>query len=158
MLWVSARPLPLEGSRRIFEQLCRKKDWLSEWFSSFTRKLLANWTWQILKISLFQQARIHTGFHCFIEIGQIFHYTYIFNWIKNFSKLKSVKWFWQTVNILSEWLKSRLGKEIQNNFWRTPQEACFWGRPFRKSVSIQFMLVLRLLSIKWQLSKPCVER
>ena len=25
MLWVSAQPLPLEGSRRMFEQLCRMK-------------------------------------------------------------------------------------------------------------------------------------
>ena len=27
--WVSARLLPLERSRRIFEQLCRKKDWIT---------------------------------------------------------------------------------------------------------------------------------
>ena len=45
------------------------------------------------------QARIHTSFHCFTEIGQIF------------TKLISVKWFWQPVNkILSEW----------------PPEACFF--------------------------------
>ena len=52
------------------------------------------------------RARIHTGFHRFTEIGQIFHNRYIFS--KNFkpSKLKSGKWFGESVNILSEWLRN----------------------------------------------------
>ena len=52
------------------------------------------------------RAGIHTGFHRFTEIGQIFHNRYIFS--KNFkpSKLKSGKWFGESVNILSEWLRN----------------------------------------------------
>ena len=48
------------------------------------------------------RARIHTRFHRFTEIGQIFHNKYIFS--KNFklSKLKSGKWFGQSVNVLSK--------------------------------------------------------
>ena len=50
------------------------------------------------------QARIHTGFHGFTEIGQIFHNKCIQFLVKNFklSRLKSGKWFGQSVNILSE--------------------------------------------------------
>ena len=50
-----------------------------------------------------QQARIHIGFHCFMEIGQIFHNKYIFDSKKEkLSKSKSGKWFGQSVSILSE--------------------------------------------------------
>ena len=52
------------------------------------------------------RARIHTGFHRFTEIGQIFHNRYIFSKIFKPSKLKSGKWFGESVNILSEWLRN----------------------------------------------------
>ena len=52
--------------------------------------------------------RIHTGFLCFMEIGQIFHNKYVLN--KKLSKLKSGKWIvkmlhlrrMELANILSE--------------------------------------------------------
>ena len=37
----------------------------------------------------YEQARIHTGFHRFMEIGQIFHNRYIFLIKKKKSKLQS---------------------------------------------------------------------
>ena len=52
------------------------------------------------KFILEKQAWIHTSFHCFTEIGPIFHNKYIFS--KNFklSKSESGQWFGQSVNIL----------------------------------------------------------
>ena len=71
------------------------------------------------------QARIHTSFHRFTEICQIFYNKYIFIEKKNFiklSKLKSGKWLGQSVNILSEWLrnsgKGTLGSFISKTFFR----------------------------------------
>ena len=45
------------------------------------------------------QVRIHTGFYCFVEIGQIFHNKYIFKNKIHFPSLN-------LGNILSEWLKN----------------------------------------------------
>ena len=54
------------------------------------------------------QARIHTGFHRFMKICQIFHFFFFGIEKENFklSKLKSGKWFGQSVNMLSEWLRN----------------------------------------------------
>ena len=46
-----------------------------------------------------KQARIHTGFHRFTEIGQIFHNKYIFNNEKHFPS-------WNLGNMLPEWLEN----------------------------------------------------
>ena len=43
-------------------------------------------------VQLHVQAWIHTGFHRFMEIGQIFHSKHLFNIIIELSKLKSGKW------------------------------------------------------------------
>ena len=40
-----------------------------------------------------EKARIHTGFHCFTEIGQIVHNKYIFN-KKNFVQVEIWKMVW----------------------------------------------------------------
>ena len=61
------------------------------------------------------QAWIHTpiGFHCFTEIGQIFHNKYIFSEKLSTFQVENWKWFGQSVNILSECLRNvgKLGKE-----------------------------------------------
>ena len=61
-----------------------------------------------------KQALIHTGFHRFTEIGQIFLIVNVLLIKKKLSKLKSGKWVGQMLhprrmelaNILSEWLKN----------------------------------------------------
>ena len=49
--------------------------------------------WYNVQLHHCHQAPIHTDFHHFSEIGQIFHNKYIFNKKKTLSKLKSGKWF-----------------------------------------------------------------
>ena len=48
--------------------------------------------WYNVQLHHCHQAPIHTDFHHFSEIGQIFHNKYIFNKKKTLSKLKSGKW------------------------------------------------------------------
>ena len=66
------------------------------------------------------QARIYTGFHHFTEIGQILHIINIFLILKKNFKMKSGKWFGQSVNILSELLrnpgKGTLGSQNSKKF------------------------------------------
>ena len=49
--------------------------------------------------SVHMQARIHTGFHRFTEVGQIFHNKYIFINKKHFPS-------WNLGNMLPEWLEN----------------------------------------------------
>ena len=67
-----------------------------------------------------EQARIYNGFHRFTEIGQIFLIINIFLIRKKLFKLKSGKWFGQSVNILSELLrnsgKGTLGSQNSKKF------------------------------------------
>ena len=52
--------------------------------------------WYNVQLHHCHQAPIHTDFHHFSEIGQIFHNKYIFN-KKTLSKLKSGKWLINTL-------------------------------------------------------------
>ena len=97
------------------------------------------------------QGRIHTGFHRFTEIGQIFIRN-IFLIIIELSKLKSGKWSGQMFSFSNFWefdAPSMNQKPGKGNFrelvskkipggacpW-APLEACSLGPSFRKSVSI----------------------
>ena len=78
------------------------------------------------------EARIHTSFHCFTEICQIFYNKYIFIEKKNFiklSKLKSGKWLGQSVNILSEWLRNS-GKGTLGSWNRKHFSGGAWPQTF----------------------------
>ena len=105
--------------------------------------------WKLFRTSY--QARIHTGFHRFTEIGQIFIRN-IFLIIIELSKLKSGKWSGQMFSFSNFWefdapsmnqkpgkgnFRELVSKKIPGGACsRAPLEACSLGPSFRKSVSI----------------------
>ena len=90
------------------------------------------------KGSLCGQAQIHTGFHCFTEIGHIFHNKY--NYLKKNTFQVEIRPIFclNDRNPGKETLRSK--KLIQTISWGSPPpdptEACTFGLWFRKSVSI----------------------
>ena len=60
-----------------------------------------------------QRARIHIGFHCFMEIVRFFIINIFFIRKRKAFQLQSGKWFGQSVSIRSEWLRN---PKIPKNF------------------------------------------
>ena len=82
------------------------------------------------------QARIHTGFHRFTEIGQIFHNKYIFNDNKILSKLKLrdeiirrfARLHPRRMELTKYWLNDvEIQKISRWSIPRTPLQACAFG-------------------------------
>ena len=128
--------------------------------TSLARIVVAETSYQMLEVSLLcdrkrvkPQARIHTDFHRFTEIGQIFHKKLIFNNNRTF-QFETWKMVWTNVFFFQfleicclpppvnqkpgkAKFRELVSKKIPGGACpRTPLEACSLGPSFRKSVSI----------------------
>ena len=107
-----------------------------------------DWQQSLLKLKTSQvsQARIHTGFHRFTEIGQVFHNKYIFNNSCRTFQVEIWKMVWTNVFFFQfTGIRQKPGKgnfrelkpkKNSRGCIRAPLEACSLGPSFRKSVSI----------------------
>ena len=102
------------------------------------------------------QARIHTGFHRFTEIGHIFHTKYIFNNKKHFPSWNPV---WMTRKPWKgDFKKSKSTETSWGNPPPEPARSLRLRRSFRKSVSIYPRSAPDLDSMKRIWSKYCCRK